>query len=93
MVFRHRITCGRTKNAIDRTVVIAKPCQLHLDGLYRGTIRWINVIVGPVVIVRVDVRVVVVGVIVVRIIGKIIPWVIPGIEATPKPIDKNKKRP
>src|SRR5206468_9946403 len=65
--------------------------QLCLDGLDRGTISWGNVITGPVVIVRVNVRVVIVRVVVVRVIGKIIPRKKTVIQSTPKPVDKDKE--
>ena len=79
MKFRHGITGRRTENAINGTIVIAKSCQLHLDGLDRAAIGWVNVIIGAVVIVGIDVRVVIVWVIIVRIIWQIVPWEISGI--------------
>ena len=74
LVLSHRITGGRSKNAVNGTSVITKPRQLHLDGLDLGTVRLINVIVRPVVIVGVNVCVIIVRVIVVRIVWQIIPW-------------------
>ena len=79
MILSHRITGGRSKNAVNGTIVITKPCQLHLDGLDLGAVRLINVIVCPVVIVRVNVCIIIVRVIVVRILRQLIPLKISGI--------------
>jgi len=91
LVLRYCITRGRSKDAVYRTIVITKPCQLQLGSLDGGAIARVTVIIGVVVIVRVGVRVIIVRVVVVRIVGQIIPWKIPGIEAAPKPIDKDKE--
>src|SRR6476661_1309234 len=87
---RHCITSGRSENAINSAIVIAKVQQARLDGLDRGTVGRSNAVISPVVIVWVSVRVVIVRIVVVRIIGKIIPR-IPSTQAAPEAIDKNEE--
>ena len=62
LILRHRVTRGRSKNAVNRTTVIPQVEQLCLDSLNRGAICWAYVVSGAVVIIRINVGVVIVWV-------------------------------